>query len=272
MLKPPRILMIAGSDSGGGAGIQADIKTVTMLGGFATTAITALTAQNTMGVQGIVPVAPEFVVQQMHSVISDIGVDVIKSGMLFSHDIIHAVADYLERAVPCPFILDPVMVATSGAVLLKADAQSALLTRLMPLATLITPNIPEANVLCDMDMTSRDDMQEAARRLMAKGAKAVLVKGGHLESDIISDLLWTNDTAHWFESPRIHTRHTHGTGCTLASAIATFIGHGKSLPDAVKLARDYVHQAILHAPQFGHGNGPLGHHDALIKPSASGRG
>lgn len=259
MEKPPKILVIAGSDSGGGAGIQADIKTITCLGGFATTAITAITAQNTLGVQAIVPISPEAVVQQMDSVISDIGTDVIKSGMLFSADIIMAVADYVSRIECKPFVLDPVMVATSGALLLQQDAQDALIARLMPLASLITPNIPEANVLCNMHIESCEDMQKAAQHLVAKGAKAVLIKGGHLAGDTVTDLIWFNDTAHWFESQRIDTRHTHGTGCTLASAIATHIGHGKSLPEAVKLARDFVHQAIKHAPQFGHGNGPLWH-------------
>jgi hydroxymethylpyrimidine/phosphomethylpyrimidine kinase len=256
-----RVLVVAGSDSGGGAGIQADIKTITVLGGYAATAITALTAQNTLGVFGVLPIDPEFVAEQMAVVLSDIGADAIKTGMLYSEEIIAAVASMLEfRARHLPVIVDPVMVAKGGTALLQQRARAALVERLLPLAALLTPNAPEAAVLAGMDVETVTDMERAADRLLAMGASAVLVKGGHLPGDTIVDLLRTADgDGASFEHPRIASRSTHGTGCTLASAIATGVAHGFTLRDAVARAEDYVHEAIRTAPGLGKGCGPLNH-------------
>ncbi len=256
-----RVLVVAGSDSGGGAGIQADIKTITVLGGYAATAITALTAQNTLGVFGIVGVDPELVAQQMSVVLSDIGADAVKTGMLYSEEIIAAVASTLEaRARRLPVIVDPVMVAKGGASLLQQRARSALVERLLPLAALITPNTPEAAVLSGVSVEDEAGMERAADRLLAFGASAVLIKGGHLPGDTIVDVLRTADgEAARFEHPRIATQSTHGTGCTLASAIACGVALGFTLRDAVQRAEDYVLEAIRTAPGLGKGHGPLNH-------------
>ena len=253
-----RILVIAGSDSGGGAGIQADIKTISMLGGYAMTAITALTAQNTQTVSAVLPIEPDFITQQIQVVADDIGVDVIKTGMLHNQDVILAVAKAV-KAIDCPLVLDPVMVATSGDKLLKDDAIDALKTELLPLADVVTPNVPEAELLSGITIKTRDDMIEAAKAMEALGAKAVLLKGGHLEGETLYDLLWYDNQPYWYESPRIDTVHTHGTGCTLASAVATLLGQGNALLDAVEAARAYVLKAIQTAPELGHGHGPLNH-------------
>lgn len=258
-----RILIIAGSDSGGGAGIQGDIKTVSALGGYAMTAVTALTAQNTQGVFGIHEVPPEFIARQIRLVLEDIGADAIKTGMLHSAAVIEAVAvavaPYLrEHAIP--LVVDPVMAAKGGAPLLQAEAVDALKRHLFPIARLITPNIPEAALLCAHSLTRREEMEDAARQMCAQGAQAVLLKGGHLEGETLYDLLLGPDgAAHWFESPRLATQHTHGTGCALASAIATFLAQGAPLPDATARARAYVQGAIRAAPGFGGGHGPLNH-------------
>ncbi len=257
-----RVLIIAGSDSGGGAGIQADIKTVTALGGFAMTAITALTAQNTEGVHGIHEVPTDFVVQQMRVVLSDIGADCIKIGMLHRAEIIDAVVSVLEEMAPgVPVVADPVMIAKGGASLLAEAAQAALISRLLPVSTLITPNIPEAEVLSGKAILNRDDMTVAAHALLAMGPGAVLLKGGHMQDDeTVADLLLTGAGAdEFFAAPRIKTPNTHGTGCTLASAIACGIAQGLSIPDAVIRARAYVREAIRTNPGFGHGHGPLNH-------------
>ncbi len=260
-----RVLIIAGSDSGGGAGIQGDIKTVTCLGGFAATAITALTAQNTTGVYGIHSVPPEFVAQQIRAVLEDIGADVIKTGMLSHAGVIEAVAASIQHSafgIPLiPLIVDPVMVAKGGAPLLEASAVAALKEKLFPLATLVTPNIPEAELLADIRIQSVEDMAEVGRRILDYGCKAVLVKGGHFreEASSICNLLVTPEALHRFSTPRIHSRHTHGTGCALASAIATFIAQGKSVMESIESAQAYVHEAIAHAPGFGAGHGPLRH-------------
>ena len=253
--------MVAGSDSGGGAGIQADIKTITMLGGYAATAITALTAQNTMGVFGVLPIDPEFIAEQMAVVLSDIGADAVKTGMLFSEEIIIAVASTLElRARRLPVIVDPVMVAKGGASLLQERARVALIERLLPLAALITPNAPEAAALTGVKVETVDDMDRAADHLLALGASAVLIKGGHVPGDTIVDLLRTADgEGARFEHERIDTKSTHGTGCTLASAIACGVAHGFTLRDAVQRAEDYVLEAIRTAPGLGRGHGPLNH-------------
>ena len=255
-----RVLIVAGSDSGGGAGIQADIKTVSALNAYAMTAIAALTAQNTTGVHGVVPVDPAFVALQMKVVLEDIGADAIKIGMLANAAVIEAVVgEYEERAVNVPLVVDPVMVAKSGHFLLEPDAVLTLRKRLLPLAEVVTPNLPEAEALTDIPVRTLDDMRRAAEMIRTFGPKAVLLKGGHLEDEQLSDLLLTDDGEEVFESRRVHTPHTHGTGCTLSSAIAAGIAQGMSVRDAVVRARSYVETAILTAPGLGHGHGPLNH-------------
>ncbi len=257
--KPPRILSIAGSDSSGGAGIQADIKTITMLGGYAMTAITAITAQNTLGVQGVTGIAPDMVLAQIASCVEDIGVDTVKIGMLADEDVIRHVAAAMVLLRP-PIVLDPVMIATSGAVLVGPDALAALRARLFPLATLITPNLPELEHLAGRPLDTVEAMIVAAQELAAASGAAVLAKGGHAEGETITDVLIVPGEAPLFyEHARIITRHTHGTGCTLSSAIATLLGRGESLPEAVRLAREFVLSAIEVAPGYGAGSGPLGH-------------
>lgn len=258
---PPRILSIAGSDSSGGAGIQADIKTITMLGGYAMTAITTVTAQNSVGVQAIAPMSGHVVAQQIQSCISDIGVDAVKIGMLHDEEIIAAVTEAL-KALPeeVPIILDPVMVATSGAALIAPEAITALREKLFPLASLLTPNLPELGHLVGRTLSTSDDMIDAALDLSSETGAAVLAKGGHTEDDKVIDLLiQPGREAGYFDHKRIETAHTHGTGCTLSSAIATLIGHGQSLDNAVRLGRNFVLRAIEAAPGYGAGNGPLGH-------------
>lgn len=256
-----RVLIIAGSDSGGGAGIQADIKAVTALDGYAMTAITALTAQNTQGVFGIHAVPPEFLRQQIDLVLDDIGADAIKTGMLHDTPTIRAVVEAVTaKARDVPLVADPVMVAKGGAPLLDPEAMTTLRRDLVPLATVITPNVPEAEALLGAPIGGAAGMAEAARRLLDLGPHGVLLKGGHLEGERVVDVLVTRDgLAETFESPRIDTPHTHGTGCTLASAIATGLAQGLSLRDAAARARRYVLEAIRTAPGFGHGHGPLNH-------------
>ncbi|HEX9620534.1 MAG TPA: bifunctional hydroxymethylpyrimidine kinase/phosphomethylpyrimidine kinase [Polyangiaceae bacterium] len=256
-----RVLVVAGSDSGGGAGIQADVKTITVLGGYAATAVTALTAQNTLGVSGVVKVPPDFVMQQMEVVLRDIGADAVKTGMLVDAETIRAVARAYERwARGAALIVDPVMVAKGGQLLLDPSAQGTLLDRLLPLASLVTPNVSEARALTGLSIESPSDLERAADRLLSMGLEAVLVKGGHLASEIVVDLLRTADGDEVrLEAPRIDTRHTHGTGCTLASAIATGVAEGLRLSDAVRRAHAYVQRAIATAPGFGKGHGPLNH-------------
>lgn len=255
-----RVLIIAGSDSGGGAGIQADIKTVTALGGYAATAVTALTAQNTMGVHGIHEVPPSFVAQQIEVVLQDIGADAIKTGMLHRTDVLDAVAATLSRAAPdIPLVVDPVMVAKGGASLLDEDARAVVRDRLIPRATVLTPNIPEAEILAGMTIADEAAMTAAGQKLLALGPGAVLMKGGHLPGEEVFDLLFSEAGVERFASPRIESRHTHGTGCTLASALACGLAQGLSISAAVQRARGYVLQAILSAPGFGRGHGPLNH-------------
>ena len=255
-----RILVVAGSDSGGGAGIQADLKTVTALGGYAATAISALTAQNTVGVQSIVGVSPEFVAQQMESVLSDIGADCIKTGMLHNSEVIKAVMDTYERLAPdTPLVVDPVMVAKSGDALLEPEASQVFKARLILRATVLTPNVPEAEFLTGMTIASPGEMAEAAAMLVTLGPRAILLKGAHLDHPTVHDVLVSEDGIETFKSPRIDTVHTHGTGCTLASAIATGIAQGLGVREAVVRARDYVHTAIATAPGLGRGQGPLNH-------------
>ncbi|WP_298469495.1 bifunctional hydroxymethylpyrimidine kinase/phosphomethylpyrimidine kinase [uncultured Erythrobacter sp.] len=260
MSKPlPRILSIAGSDSSGGAGIQADIKTISMLGGYAMTAITAATAQNSIGVQAITPLSGEFVATQIRSCIDDIGVDAIKIGMLHDADIIAHTAKALAD-VDAPIVLDPVMIATSGAALIDQTAIAAMRDQLFPLATLLTPNLPELELLTDTQPRTAEAMGEAAMTLADKFDCHVLAKGGHTQDKRIFDVLvGPASRAVSFDHARIDTPHTHGTGCTLSSAIATLIGHGQPLEHAVRLGRRFVVSAIEAAPGFGAGNGPLGH-------------
>jgi hydroxymethylpyrimidine/phosphomethylpyrimidine kinase len=262
-----RVLVIAGSDSGGGAGIQADIKAVTALDGFAMTAITALTAQNTLGVHGVLGIEPAFIVRQIEVVLADLGADAIKTGMLHSAPVIEAVVDTLEGLAPTvPLVVDPVMVAKGGHRLLEAAAEDTVRRRLLPRAALITPNLPEAEVLSGRTIAGEADMARAAEALARMGARAVLMKGGHLDGARVVDLLWRDGRIERFESARIETRHTHGTGCTLASAIATGLAQGLELAAAVRRARDYVHRAIVGAPGFGAGHGPLDHSHTVRVP------
>ena len=254
-----RVLIIAGSDSGGGAGIQADIKAATALNAFAMTAITALTAQNTLGVQGVHPVPVDFLRLQIRSVVDDLGVDAIKTGMLGDAATIDAVVDELSRLPNVPVVVDPVMVAKGGHKLLADAAVDHLRRTLLPRATLLTPNLPEAELLTGMTIATEADMHRAARMLLSFGVPAVLLKGGHLDSPDVVDLLATADGVQEFRSERLCTRHTHGTGCTLASAIAAGLAQAMPLPAAVDRARRYVHRAIASAPGYGAGHGPLDH-------------
>ncbi|MEW4449113.1 bifunctional hydroxymethylpyrimidine kinase/phosphomethylpyrimidine kinase [Qipengyuania sp. JC766] len=257
----PRVLVIAGSDSSGGAGIQADIKTVTMLGGFATTAITAVTAQNTTGVQGVEILPDRFVAQQIESVLTDIGADSVKIGMLGSEDIVSAVADALaglDREVP--IVLDPVMVATSGSTLASDPTVTAMKGQLFSKATLLTPNVPELTALTGHEIASVRDLHDAALELAREYGVLVVAKGGHLAGDTVTDLLVEADGSSLrYDHRRIDSRHTHGTGCTLASAIATLLGRGQTPADAVSIARKFVYRAIEAAPAFGAGGGPMRH-------------
>jgi hydroxymethylpyrimidine/phosphomethylpyrimidine kinase len=253
-----RVLIIAGSDSGGGAGIQADIKTVTMLGGYAATAITAVTVQNTLGVSAVHPIPTDIVVAQARAVLDDIGADAIKTGMLGSRAVVEALAD-LFAGVAVPIVIDPVMAATTGAALLEEDAIEALRLRLIPLAALLTPNAPEAERLTGLAVATTDDLRRAGEALLGKGARAVLMKGGHLPGETVTDVLLTTAGETLFSSARIVTRHSHGTGCTLASACATGLAQGLDLPAAVRRAHAFVAEAIRHAPGLGGGHGPIDH-------------
>jgi hydroxymethylpyrimidine/phosphomethylpyrimidine kinase len=255
-----RVLIIAGSDSGGGAGIQADIKAVTAAGGFAMTAVTAITVQNTLGVSNVHGVPLGIVAEQIDAVLSDLGADAIKTGMLGTRAMVETVAERLHaRARAIPAVIDPVMVAKGGHPLLADDAVGAVRSEMVPLAALLTPNAPEAERLAEVAVETLDGQRRAAERLLKRGARAVLVKGGHIDGARFTDLLATPDGETFFEAERIQTRSTHGTGCTLASAIAARLALGMDLIDAVAEARDYVFEAIRRAPGFGAGHGPLDH-------------
>ena len=264
----PRILIIAGSDSGGGAGIQADIKTVTLLGGHAMTAITAITAQNTLGVQGVHPVPTEMVLAQMESCISDIGVDAVKIGMIGSAQTAAAVAERLALLAHVPIVFDPVMVATSGS-LLADDATIAAFERLKQVASVITPNAPELAALTGRVIGDVEQLEDAAQALREKTGAVIFAKGGHLpqrleyDRPLIHDLLVDEDMVAEYSIARIETRHSHGTGCTLASAIAAGLGGGLSLADAVDRAEAVVAAVLKAAPGLGQGHGPMGHTLAL---------
>lgn len=258
MLKPPVALTIAGSDSSGGAGIQADLKTFHALGVFGTSAIAALTAQNTRGVTGILPVDAAFVALQIDTTVEDIPPDAVKTGMLADASIVDVVADAAARHRFPAFVVDPVMVATSGARLLEPDAVDAVRERLLPIATLVTPNAPEAAVLLGRAVETAGDQEAAARALVDElGARAALVKGGDLEGETLTDVLYDGERVQIFHDARIVTTSTHGSGCALASAIAAFLARGEALPAAVAHARAWVRRGIETAPQLGHGRGPL---------------
>jgi hydroxymethylpyrimidine/phosphomethylpyrimidine kinase len=255
-----RVLIIAGSDSGGGAGIQADIKTVTMLDAFAMTAVTALTAQNTEGVFGVLPIAPAFIRQQIEVVLDDIGADALKTGMLHDAVVIETVAAVIaERAAAVPLVVDPVMVAKGGAPLIEEGAIGALKRLLVPYAAVLTPNLPEAEILASHTIGDLAAMRATATELLGLGCRAVLLKGGHLPGDTVYDVLATATGLRIWDSSRIDSRHTHGTGCTLASAIAAGLAQGMAIEPAVERARLYVRRAIASAPGLGHGHGPLDH-------------
>jgi hydroxymethylpyrimidine/phosphomethylpyrimidine kinase len=255
-----RVLAVGGSDSGGGAGIQADIKTITALGGYAATAITALTAQDTIGVHAVQPVPLRMVQAQMRCVLADLGADTVKTGMLGDAATVAAVCEVLEaQPARLPLVVDPVMRAKGGAALLSDSAVAMLKRRLLPLALLLTPNLPEAEVLAGMAVHTEADMFHAAEALLTLGVPAVLLKGGHLPGETVVDLLATEAGIVVFRSPRVATRHTHGTGCTLASAIAVGLAQGMQLRESVARARAYVHATIVAAPGYGRGHGPLNH-------------
>lgn len=258
-----KVLTIAGSDSGGGAGIQADLKTFSAIGCYGMSVITALTAQNTRGVNGIHAVPPAFAVQQIDAVLSDIGADAIKIGMLYSAELIEAVAAALKKHGAQKIVLDPVMVAQSGDKLLQDDAVEAIKAYLMPLAEAVTPNLPEAEVLTGQTLQNRQDVENAASELTAHGSRSILIKGGHGDDNQSSDLLYLagENRAVWLTAERIQTRNNHGTGCTLSSAIAAYLSCGHDIEKAVQKAKAYMNQAIAAgaAYKIGHGHGPVHH-------------
>jgi hydroxymethylpyrimidine/phosphomethylpyrimidine kinase len=254
----PRVLVIGGSDSGGGAGVEADVKTLTARRAYAAVAITALTIQDTEAVHDILPIPPAFVARAIRTALADPGADAVKIGMLGSEAILTAVAAALEGFAG-PVVLDPVLRASVGTPLLPAEALAALRRVLIPRATLITPNVPEAEALGGFVIRDPADLREAAVSLLTLGVPAVLIKGGHLAGEEVTDVLATLDGVETFTAPRLSTRHTHGTGCTLASAIAAELARGVPLPAAVQRARAYLRRALAAAPGFGRGSGPLGH-------------
>ena len=259
-----KVLTIAGSDSGGGAGIQADIKTISALGCYASSAITAVTVQNTLGVSGVHVVPTDIVEAQIDAVLSDIGADAVKIGMLFSADIVRAVARQLQKHGPASVVLDPVMVSTSGHTLFQNEAVTTLISDLIPLARVITPNVPEAEVLLGgCHITDGSQLPQAAKELSQRFGVSVLLKAGHIEADTLVDILYCSEDRQYYELPaiRVDTPNTHGTGCTMSSAIASFLAKGLTLPDAVKGAKDYVNNAIISGAKerIGHGHGPVNH-------------
>ncbi|HLZ73282.1 MAG TPA: bifunctional hydroxymethylpyrimidine kinase/phosphomethylpyrimidine kinase [Dehalococcoidia bacterium] len=255
-----RALTIAGSDSGGGAGIQADLKTFMAFGVFGMSAITALTAQNTVGVQGISPVPLDFIEQQLESVIGDIGTDAAKTGMLGTAAVVERVAACIERLHIPNLVVDPVMVAKSGDVLLAEDARHAVRVRLLPLATVVTPNLPEAEALTGLPVRNLEEMRAAAAALHGLGVRWIVVKGGHLpEADDAIDLVYDGSGFEELRSPRTHSRNTHGTGCTFSAAIAAGLALGREPREAIRVAKQYISAAIASAPRLGHGHGPTNH-------------
>jgi len=259
-----RILTIAGSDSGGGAGIQADLKTITVLGGYGLSVITALTAQNTLGVQAVYELPPAFIAQEFDSVLSDIGADAAKTGMLANPEVVRIVAEKIKEYKVSKLVVDPVMVAKGGDSLLTPFAREALAKELLPLASVITPNLPEAGVLLGREVKTLEDMAEAARELHRKGAQAVLIKGGHFTGPA-TDILFDGREIREYTAKRIGTPNTHGTGCTYSAAIATYLGQGLPLPEAVGKAKEFITEAIRLSLPLGRGHGPTNHFALLAK-------
>ncbi len=255
----PVALTIAGSDSGGGAGIQADLKTFQAFGVFGTSAITAITAQNTLGVTAIHAIPLDLVRRQIDAVAEDIRPAATKTGMLATAELVQAVAGAIRHHRLAGFVLDPVMVATSGDRLLEVEAEAAVATALLPLCTLVTPNLHEAQILTGHEVGSVEDMRRSARQLVEMGAGAALIKGGHLKRDVALDLLWDGQEESIWRRPRLRTRHTHGTGCTLSAAVAACLARGLTLQRAVHEAVDFVARAIASAPGLGRGHGPVNH-------------
>jgi hydroxymethylpyrimidine/phosphomethylpyrimidine kinase len=268
-MKPVRVLTIAGSDSGGGAGIQADLKTITVLGGFGMSVITALTAQNTLGVHGILDVPPAFVAAQFDAVATDIGIDAAKTGMLATSEVLRVVAGKIRQYGIETLVVDPVMVAKGGMSLIREDAKKTMITELIPLAFVLTPNIPEAEVLSGIGIATLADMKEAARIIRNLGARYVVVKGGHLAGDPM-DLLYDGREFRTFSAPRIATADTHGTGCTYSAAIATCLGRGMDVVGAIAEAKRYITEAVRYAWRVGGGHGPTNHLAPLFNPVAGG--
>ncbi len=255
----PQVLTIAGSDSGGGAGIQADLKTFQELGVFGTSVLTAVTAQNTRGVHGVEAVSPELITQQLDAIGSDFSIAACKTGMLFDASRIEAVATGVKRHVFNRLIVDPVMIAKGGAPLLQDTAVDALKTSLLPLATVVTPNVPEAEVLTGLTIRSFNDRLEAARRMLAYGVRAVILKGGHLEGESAEDLIMTESEVFLLSAPRIQTSDTHGTGCTFSAALTAEIAKGRSIMEAAVTAKRFIQSAITHGLEIGAGHGPTNH-------------
>jgi hydroxymethylpyrimidine/phosphomethylpyrimidine kinase len=254
-----KALTIAGSDSGGGAGIQADLKTFQELGAYGMSAITAVTAQNTKGVQDVFPLPVEFIEKQIDSIGDDLGTDALKTGMLFSSDIIKAVSHKIKYFGWVNLVVDPVMVAKGGARLMQEEALQAIKHHLLPLAKVVTPNIPEAEILSDMSIQSLEDKKEAAQRLIKLGASSVVIKGGHEKEDQIVDLLFDGSEYVYLKSERIDTKHTHGTGCTFSAAITAELSKGKTVKEAVQTAKDFIQAAIQEELGIGSGHGPTNH-------------
>nr|WP_305882379.1 bifunctional hydroxymethylpyrimidine kinase/phosphomethylpyrimidine kinase [Desulfuromonas sp. KJ2020] len=255
-----KVLTIAGSDSGGGAGIQADLKTITLLGSFGMSALTALTAQNTLGVKGVHPAPVDFVTAQIEAVLADLGTDTVKTGMLFSAEIVEQVARAIDQHALLA-VVDPVMIAKGGAPLLQQEAIAAFVQHLLPVAYLLTPNLPETEALTGFAVRNEKDMERAARRLQQMGARHVLIKGGHLEGAAV-DLLLADDQLHRLAAPRLDTPNTHGTGCTYSAAIATFLAQGVPLTQAVEQAKTFITEAIRSSFDLGTGHGPVNHYRA----------
>ncbi len=254
-----RILTVAGSDSGGGAGIQADLKTITVLGGYGMSAVTALTAQNTLGVQGVHPVPVDFIRQQMTSVLSDYGADGAKTGMLSTPEVVEAVAEQLKKFRVKGLVVDPVMVAKGGDVLLTLEARVSVKEVLLPMAHVVTPNLPEAADLCGFPVADLESMKAAAEEIHRLGTAYVLIKGGHLKGDAV-DLLFDGKDFQTFTAPRLNSRNTHGTGCTFSAALATFLAQGCTVPEGVAKAKRFITRAIAGALDFGAGHGPTNHY------------
>ncbi len=257
-----RVLSIAGSDSGGGAGIQADIKAISACGGYAATAITAITVQNTLGVTAVHPIPTEIIEGQIEAVLSDIGADAIKIGMLHSEEVIEVVCRAIDKYKPRHVVLDPVMVSTSGHRLIEQSAIDMLSRELIPRATIITPNIPEAEILLGYKIANQEALPDAAHELSRDGSISVLLKAGHLTEEMLTDIfLEAGGTIHYLSSPRLDTPNTHGTGCTLSSAVAAFLAKGQTPAEAVRNAKEYLRSALISGARFeiGHGHGPVDH-------------